>query len=161
MARVARKTGGELALHIARLIWSHPATARLRGGLVAALGAALAVAFATYSAADPSLNAAGPAAPQNALGGGGAVLADIGVQSLGVAAGLRALLMVICGLSRVADPEPDLSRGRLRLRAVDRDAGRAGPGRRPGLRLRPRRLAAGQGPGRLLGRRACCTASRA
>jgi len=118
MARAARKTGGELALHIARLTWNHPATARLRGGLVAALGAALAVAFATYSAADPSLNAAGPVAPQNVLGGGGAVLADIGVQSLGVAAGLAALLLVTCGLSRVADPEPDLSRGRLRLRAA-------------------------------------------
>lgn len=118
MARAARKTGGELALHIARLTWSHPATARLRGGLTAAFGAALAVAFATYSAADPSLNAAGPVAPQNALGGAGAVLADIGVQSLGVTAGLAALLIVTCGLSRVADPEPDLSRARLRLRAA-------------------------------------------
>jgi S-DNA-T family DNA segregation ATPase FtsK/SpoIIIE len=117
MARVARKTGGELALHIARLTWSHPTTARLRGGLTAAFGAALAVAFATYNAADPSLNAAGPAEPANALGGGGAVLADIGVQSLGVAAGLAALLVVTCGLARVVDPEPDVSRGRLRLRA--------------------------------------------
>jgi len=118
MARVARKTGGELALHIARLTWSHPATARLRGGVTAAFGVALATAFATYNAADPSLNAAGPAAPANALGGGGAVMADIGIQSLGVAAGLAALLIVTCGLSRVADPEPDLGRGRLRLRAA-------------------------------------------
>ncbi|MBJ7409993.1 MAG: DNA translocase FtsK 4TM domain-containing protein, partial [Phenylobacterium sp.] len=118
MARVARKTGGELALHIARLTWSHPATARMRGGLVAAFGAALAAAFATYNAADPSLNAAGPTQPTNALGGGGAVLADIGVQSLGVAAGLAALLIVTCGLARVADPEPDASRARLRLRAA-------------------------------------------
>jgi len=118
MARVARKTGGELVLHIARLTWSHPATARLRGGVTAAFGVALAAAFATYNAADPSLNAAGPFAPANALGGGGAVMADIGVQSLGVAAGLAALLIVTCGLSRVADPEPDLSRRRLRLRAA-------------------------------------------
>jgi len=118
MARVARKTGGELVLHIARLTWSHPGTARLRGGVTAAFGAALAAAFATYNAADPSLNASGPTAPGNALGGGGAVMADIGVQSLGVAAGLAALLIVTCGLARVADPEPDLSRGRLRLRAA-------------------------------------------
>ncbi|WP_296597208.1 DNA translocase FtsK [Phenylobacterium sp.] len=118
MARAARKTGGELALHIARLTWGHPATARLRGGVVAAFGAALAVAFATYNAADPSLNAAGAAEASNALGGGGAVLADIGVQSLGVAAGLAALLLVTCGLARVADPDPDASRGRLRLRAA-------------------------------------------
>jgi S-DNA-T family DNA segregation ATPase FtsK/SpoIIIE len=118
MARAARKTGGELVLHIARLTWSHPATARLRGGVTAAFGVALAAAFATYNAADPSLNAAGPAEPTNALGGGGAVMADIGVQSLGVTAGLAALLIVTCGLSRVADPEPDLHRDRLRLRAA-------------------------------------------
>ncbi|HEY0646555.1 DNA translocase FtsK [Phenylobacterium sp.] len=118
MARAARKTGGELVLHIARLTWNHPATARLRGGVTAAFGVALAAAFATYNAADPSLNAAGPAEPTNALGGGGAVMADIGVQSLGVTAGLAALLIVTCGLSRVADPEPDLHRGRLRLRAA-------------------------------------------
>jgi S-DNA-T family DNA segregation ATPase FtsK/SpoIIIE len=118
MARVARKTGGELFLHIARLTWDHPATARLRGGVTAAFGVALAAAFATYNAADPSLNAAGPAAPANALGGAGAVMADIGVQSLGVVAGLVALLVVTCGLARVADPEPDQSRGRLRLRAA-------------------------------------------
>jgi S-DNA-T family DNA segregation ATPase FtsK/SpoIIIE len=118
MARVARKTGGELALHIAKLTWSHPGTARLRGGLTAAFGVALAAAFATYNPADPSLNAAGPGAPRNVLGGGGAVLADIGVQSLGVAAGLAALLLVTCGLARVADPEPDSRRTRLRLRAL-------------------------------------------
>ncbi|MFZ5719658.1 MAG: DNA translocase FtsK 4TM domain-containing protein [Pseudomonadota bacterium] len=118
MARAARKTGWELVLHIAQLIWSHPATARLRGGLVAAAGIALAAALATYNPADPSLNAAGPKAPTNALGGAGAVMADIGVQSLGVAAGLLALLIVTWGLSRVADPDPDSSRRRLRLRTL-------------------------------------------
>jgi S-DNA-T family DNA segregation ATPase FtsK/SpoIIIE len=118
MARTARKTGGELALHIARLAWSHTATARLRGGLVAACGVALAVAFATYSPTDPSLNAAGPGAPGNALGGGGAVLADIGLQSLGIAAAFAALMLVVTGLARAADPEPDLARLRLRLRAL-------------------------------------------
>ena len=57
MARAARKTGGELVLHIARLTWNHPATARLRGGVTAAFGVALAAAFATYNAADPRLAA--------------------------------------------------------------------------------------------------------
>jgi S-DNA-T family DNA segregation ATPase FtsK/SpoIIIE len=118
MARAARKTGMELALHIARLVWAHPNTARLRGGLTAAAGVILAVAFATYNAADPSLNASGMQAPTNALGGAGAVIADIGVQSLGVAAGLLALLVVVLGLARVADPTPDAGRMRLRLRAV-------------------------------------------
>ena len=118
MARVARKTGAELFLHIAGLVWAHPNTARLRGGLVAASGVALAVAFATYNAADPSLNAASPAAPQNALGASGAAFADIGVQSLGLACGLAALLMVVLGLSRAATAEPEQSRGHLRLRAI-------------------------------------------
>ncbi|WP_309091795.1 DNA translocase FtsK 4TM domain-containing protein [Phenylobacterium sp.] len=118
MARAARKTGMELILHIAKLVWAHPNTARVRGGATAAVGVILAVAFATYHAADPSLNAASGEPPKNALGGGGALLADIGVQSLGVAAGLLALLVVVLGLSRVADPTPDANRTRLRLRAV-------------------------------------------
>ena len=45
MARTARKTGVDLGLHIAALAWSHPNTARLRGGVTAATGAALALAF--------------------------------------------------------------------------------------------------------------------
>ena len=118
MARAARKTGWELALHIARLAWAHPATARLRGGVTAAFGVALAAAFATYDPTDASLNAAGAGEPGNVLGGAGAVLADIAIQSLGVGAGLAALLIVVVGLSRAADPEPDINRGRLRLRSA-------------------------------------------
>ena len=116
MARAARKTGMELALHIARLAWTHPSAARLRGGGVAAFGLALATALATYSLDDPSLNVVTDRVPENALGGGGAVMADVGLQSIGVAAGLLALLIVISGLARVIDPEPDKGRLRLRLR---------------------------------------------
>ena len=123
MARAARKTGMALAWHIAGLAWTHPGAARLRGGVVAAAGAGLAVALATYNAADPSLNAAGPAAATNALGGAGATLADLGVQSLGLASGLLALSAVILGLCRVAAAEPASSRGHLRLRALVGAAG--------------------------------------
>jgi S-DNA-T family DNA segregation ATPase FtsK/SpoIIIE len=123
MARTARKTGMALVWHIAGLAWSHPGTARLRGGVVAASGAALAVAFATYNAADPSLNAAAPAAPTNALGGPGAILADLGVQSLGLASAFLALTLVILGLCRAAATEPAASRGHLRLRGVVGAAG--------------------------------------
>src|SRR3954470_20721886 len=98
MARAARKTGMALVAHIAGLAWSHPGTARLRGGITAAAGAALAVAFATYNAADPSLNAASAAPPTNALGAPGAALADIGVQSLGLASALLALTILVLGL---------------------------------------------------------------
>jgi len=118
MARAARKTGLDLVWHIAGLVWAHPSAARLRGGVIAALGVVLAVAFATYDAADPSLNAASVAAPRNALGGAGAVLADLGVQSLGLAAGMAALVLVVLGLSRAAATDPDACRGHLRLRGA-------------------------------------------
>ncbi len=118
MARAARKTGMELALHIAKLAWTHPGAARLRGGGVAAFGLALATALATYSLDDPSLNVVSDRVPENALGGAGAVMADVGLQSIGIAAGLLALLIVISGLARVIDPEPDKGRLRLRLRFV-------------------------------------------
>ncbi len=117
MARMARKTGLELGLHIASLAWTHPTTARLRGGLIAAAGLAFAVALVTYNAADPSLNAASAVAPLNALGGPGATAADAGMQSLGLAAGVAALLMVLFGLYRAASPHPDQTRGQVRLRA--------------------------------------------
>ena len=123
MARAARKTGLELALHIARLAWAHPNTARLRGGLLAASGVAVALALATYDAADPSLNAASAQAPQNVLGAPGAVIADIGMQSLGLVAGLGALLMVMFGLSRALSAEPDATRRALRLRGLAAWAG--------------------------------------
>ncbi|MDP1988153.1 DNA translocase FtsK 4TM domain-containing protein, partial [Phenylobacterium sp.] len=103
---------------MARLAWIHPLTARLRGGLLAAAGVALALALATYNAADPSLNAATGHAPLNVLGGPGATIADIGMQSLGLTAGLAALLMVMFGLSRALSPDPDANRGDLRLRAL-------------------------------------------
>jgi S-DNA-T family DNA segregation ATPase FtsK/SpoIIIE len=118
MARTARKTGMALVWHIADLAWSHPGTARLRGGVTAAAGAALAVAFLTYNASDPSLNAASPAAATNALGGPGATLADLGVQSLGLACAFGALTIIVLGLCRAAAGEPAASRGHLRLRAL-------------------------------------------
>jgi DNA segregation ATPase FtsK/SpoIIIE, S-DNA-T family len=118
MARTARKTGIALVWHIADLAWSHPGTARLRGGVTAAAGAGLAVAFATYNAADPSLNAASPAAATNALGAPGATLADLGVQSLGLACAFLALTVVVLGLCRAAAAEPAATRGSLRLRGL-------------------------------------------
>ncbi|MFC3071302.1 FtsK/SpoIIIE family DNA translocase [Phenylobacterium soli] len=118
MARVARKTGTAWAMEVAGLAWAHPHTARMRGGFTAAAGVALAAAFATYNPADPSLNAAGGGAPTNILGGPGAMLADLGVQSLGIASAFVALLMVVLGLSRVTAASPGLSRSEIRLRAL-------------------------------------------
>ncbi len=118
MARAARRTISELAWDAAKAGWSAPFTARFRGGLVTAAGVALVLAVATYDAADPSWNAATGGAPANALGGVGATLADIFMQSLGLAAWGAGLMMVIFGLARVADQEPDLSRKSTRIRAL-------------------------------------------
>ncbi len=118
MARAARKTGLELTLHIAKLAWRHPTTARLRGGLVAVSGVFMAVALATYNVADPSLNASSPDPIGNALGAPGATLADLWIQSLGLAAGGAALLMVLLGLHRAVTPHPNETRQHVRLRAL-------------------------------------------
>jgi S-DNA-T family DNA segregation ATPase FtsK/SpoIIIE len=118
MARRAQRTVGEALMLIARQSWAHPGTARFRGGVVAALGAAIVLALATYNAADPSFNAASASEPTNLLGGAGAVLADISVQSLGLAAWLLALVMVALGLTRAADRDPARSRSALRTRAI-------------------------------------------
>src|SRR5579872_318188 len=66
-----------------------------------ALGATLVIlcflvsaALVTYNPADPSFNTAGDAAPGNFLGRDGAALADILVQSLGLAAFLLPLIVL-------------------------------------------------------------------
>ncbi|MDQ0465330.1 S-DNA-T family DNA segregation ATPase FtsK/SpoIIIE [Caulobacter ginsengisoli] len=118
MARVARRSGAELLAEAAVLAWRAPTTARFRGGLTVALGVGLALSVATYNAADPSFNAATAKAATNALAGPGALLADLMVQSLGLSAWIAAALLVVFGLSRVVDTDPDRHRGALRRRAV-------------------------------------------
>ena len=116
MARAVRRTTGEMIWELVRYVWTRPVTARLRGLLIALAGGALVLAFATYNAADPSLNAASVRAPTNMLGQPGAILADLFVQSLGLTAWVAALLMVVFGVNRLADPDPNASRGRVRVR---------------------------------------------
>jgi S-DNA-T family DNA segregation ATPase FtsK/SpoIIIE len=118
MARAAPRSPTEMAWELVRYGWTRPVTARLRGGLLTLLGGALLLAFATYNAADPSLNAASVRAPTNALGATGAILADIMVQSLGLAAWAAALLMVTFGINRIADRDPNATRKAGRVRAL-------------------------------------------
>lgn len=117
MAKAARRSSVQFVMEGARLGWTHPWTARFRGGLTAAVGLALIVAFASYHAVDPSWNAVGPGPARNLLGGVGANLADLGMQSLGLAAWIAAVLMVVSGLWRASDRDPDSARARLRLKA--------------------------------------------
>ncbi|MEO6338715.1 MAG: DNA translocase FtsK 4TM domain-containing protein [Caulobacteraceae bacterium] len=100
------------------LAWESTLAVRFRGGLCAAFGASAIAAFATYNPADPSWNAAGGEGATNLVGSFGAVVADIGLQSLGIAAWIAALLMVALGVSRAGAKDPRGSRLRLRLRAT-------------------------------------------
>ncbi|MDO8295239.1 MAG: DNA translocase FtsK 4TM domain-containing protein [Caulobacter sp.] len=118
MARAMRRSGLEMALELGHWAWSRPLAVRLRGGIVAAFGAALIAAFASWNSADPSLNAATAAPATNLLGGAGALIADIGLQSLGLAAWGLALLMIVFGLTRVVEQDPGAARGPMRLRAT-------------------------------------------
>ena len=123
MARAARRTTTELAWEAVRIGWSLPSAARFRGGMLTATGLALMLAIATYNAADPSWNVATPLPAQNALGGVGAVVGDIVVQSLGLGAWAGALLMAIFGLTRVAQRDPAAARRDTRRRALAGVAG--------------------------------------
>jgi S-DNA-T family DNA segregation ATPase FtsK/SpoIIIE len=118
MARAARKRGFERGVEIASAVWAHPLAARARGGLAAAAGVGLAAAMATWNVADPSLNASAAAGPRNVLGGAGATVADLLLQTLGLTGAVAALLLLVLGLSRLTDPQPDAGRNALRLRAL-------------------------------------------
>ncbi|PXA86427.1 cell division protein FtsK, partial [Caulobacter sp. D4A] len=117
MARVARRSNVELVWEAVRYGWAQPWTARFRGGVLAVLGAGLLLSLATYDAADPSFNAVSSAPATNALGGAGAMVADVVVQSLGLAGWIAAIMMLVFGLARTAQPDPDAHRKELRVRA--------------------------------------------
>ncbi|CAN5126911.1 DNA translocase FtsK 4TM domain-containing protein [soil metagenome] len=118
MARAARRSSVELVWDAIRYGWAQPWSARFRGGVICVVGAGLLLAVATYNAADPSLNAATGLPATNALGGAGAALADIVMQSMGLAGWMAAALMLIFGVMRVSQPDPAAHRRDLRIRAL-------------------------------------------
>ena len=99
-------------------IWRSPVMARMRGAFTALIGMASVVALATYHASDPSLNSVTHDAVRNALGGFGAMVSDLGIQSIGLAAWPAAALMVYFGLLRTFHHDPDQTRHRLRLHSL-------------------------------------------
>ncbi|HRH20952.1 MAG TPA: DNA translocase FtsK [Brevundimonas sp.] len=89
-----------------RLFWDAPMALRLRGGIVAATGLFLLIAFASYDPADPSWNAASATPATNWLGGAGAIWADVWMQSVGLAAWPAALFILYKGIGRALEADP-------------------------------------------------------
>lgn len=83
----------------ARIVWGAPFAVRFRGVLQALLSTLLLVAMISWNPADPSLNAASTQGPTNWLGATGATLADLMMQSLGLAAWPAVLLLIAFGLA--------------------------------------------------------------
>jgi len=122
-ARAVQKTWNEQVLAALIGAWRHPAMARLRGVVVAALGLALGLALASYHAGDASLDAAADGPASNLLGQTGANVADLLMQTLGLAAWLLAAIPLTLGVLRAATVAPHDSRGHLRWRALAGIAG--------------------------------------
>ncbi len=100
------------------LAWDSAFAVRVRGGMVAAIGAGALFSFLSYNPADPSWNVASSDMPTNLLGGFGAALADVGQQSLGLAAWIGAVVMLVAGLNRAGARDPRGTRAMLRLRSA-------------------------------------------
>jgi S-DNA-T family DNA segregation ATPase FtsK/SpoIIIE len=78
--------------------WRREAMARSGGAATALLGLWLALALASFSISDPSLNNATPRPPSNWMGAGGAVMSDLLLQVLGAASLLAIPPLVIWGV---------------------------------------------------------------
>ena len=99
-------------------LWTPILRARLCGVASTVVGAVLLAILATYHAADPSFDTAGPGPTHNLLGAVGANFADIGFQSLGVGAWALALLLIGAGVARVINGAPPRKPARLTLRFI-------------------------------------------
>ncbi|UDF03539.1 DNA translocase FtsK [Asticcacaulis sp. AND118] len=100
------------------LVWRSVPMARLRGALVCLLGLSSLMAYASYRATDASWNTASAEPVHNFLGGFGATIADVGLQSLGLAAWPMAALMTWFGLTRLMQLDPDEGRRTLRIHSL-------------------------------------------
>ena len=83
------------------------------GLLVVAMACAAWASLATWSVHDPSLNNATRAAPRNVLGSWGAVVADLTIQSLGLAAIILFMPLAAWGWHLVFRTTPDRRRMRF------------------------------------------------
>jgi S-DNA-T family DNA segregation ATPase FtsK/SpoIIIE len=100
-----------------RALWNTPIMARFRGAFMALLGLSGLISFLSYHADDPSLNVVTDNPVRNVLGSFGATIADMALQSLGLAAWPMAALMIYFGLMRTLSHDPDETRGKIRYLA--------------------------------------------
>ena len=103
MTRVARRGGSAVPRRLASMALPRGLMGRFGGAMVAATGLAVAVALATYHAADPSFDASSGAVAANLLGAVGAGAADLMIQMLGLAAWAGAAILVGLGISRLVE----------------------------------------------------------
>jgi len=121
MANAAARPKPKLTTVIAtglRDMWEAGVALRLRGAVCSVSGAIVMASLATYSAADPSWDVAASTADHNAMGAMGADIADVALQSMGLAAWIGALLMVAAGVRRAGAADPHSERLDQRLRGA-------------------------------------------
>lgn len=98
-----------------RAVWNTPLMARLRGALVALFGFGAFIALVSYDPYDPSFNVVSDEPVRNLLGSFGANIADIGLQSLGMAAWPACAFFVYYGMMRALSSDPAQSQKKIRL----------------------------------------------
>ena len=118
MARMARARRGSAILEMATRLRSNSNIDRLRGAIAAIIGTLFVADLLTYRAGDPSLDTAAGGPPANLLGPLGAQAADLALQSIGLTAGVIALMMTVAGLGRLAPWRGDKTPGKPGLRAA-------------------------------------------
>jgi S-DNA-T family DNA segregation ATPase FtsK/SpoIIIE len=106
MARAIRRRGvGRYFDHVRRA-WADGGPARLTGVAAVGAGGALLAALVSYRAGDASLDTDAAARPANWLGPLGADVADVAIQTLGLAAWIAAVMLLIAGFARLSRRKP-------------------------------------------------------
>jgi S-DNA-T family DNA segregation ATPase FtsK/SpoIIIE len=82
---------------------------RIAGAPAVVAGGALAAALASYRAGDPSFNTVSGGAAHNVMGAAGAVIADLALQGLGLAACIFPVLLIAAGIDRLLGARPPVA----------------------------------------------------
>lgn len=101
-----------------KALWDTPMITKLRGAICALIGFLALLSFVSYHADDPSLNTVSDLAARNLLGGSGAVLADLLLQTFGLSAWPLMVFVISFGIWRLTSYDLDQSRMIIRKQAV-------------------------------------------